>query len=383
MGRRHHRLRRTLGALALLAVVALVVGVWAYLRGRTQVRRPGEALDEITEKLSRNLPAEAPMPRLEDVTAAAGLASFRAFTGERSSQLPEDMGAGLAWGDFDNDGDDDLFVVGAGAALTAPADRRAPSELFENLGDGTFAPVADFPATRIQGMAAAWGDYDGDGWLDLVVTGYGDLLLFHNDRGRLTPDDALSDALDGPGGYWAGAVWGDFDGDRDLDLYVCGYVRYVEDSGQSRQVSRQYGAAVPYTLNPASFEPAANLLFENRSDGTFAEVAALWGVSNPEGRSLSALWHDFDQDGRLDLYVANDISDNALFLNRGDSFQDAGLTAWVADYRGAMGLAAGDFDRDGDDDLFVTHWLAQENALYDSRLVEFAAARAAGGTAPA
>ena len=102
---------------------------------------------------------------------------------------------------------------------------------------------------------------------------------------------------------------------------------------------------------------------------------------NPTGRSLSALWHDWDDDGRLDLYIANDISDNALFLNRGDTFEDAGLAAWVADYRGAMGLTQGDWNRDGDDDLFVTHWVAQENALYDSRLVDFrAASEADAGT---
>jgi tetratricopeptide (TPR) repeat protein len=283
------------------------------------------------------------------------------------------MGAGVAWGDFDNDGDDDLFLVGAGGPLTTALGGRAASVLYENLvesGRVAFRPSPAFPETRRQGMAAAWGDADGDGWLDLVLTGYNTLRLFRNEGGQLRPNEGLPDLP----GFWAGAVWGDFDNDRDLDLYVCGYVQYVEDPSAGRRASEQYGTSVPYTLNPASFEPERNLLFENRSlpggPPVFEEVAALWGVSNPEGRSLSALWRDFDEDGRLDLYVANDISDNALYLNRGDTFEDAGLAAWVADYRGAMGLAAGDWNRDGDEDLFVTHWIAQENALYDSRLAD-------------
>ncbi|MCB1035875.1 MAG: VCBS repeat-containing protein, partial [Acidobacteria bacterium] len=353
-GRRQRRLKRT--ALVLGAVAGAVVALTFLLLRASQpeTRKPGEALPEITERLSRGLPAEAPQPRFRDVTAEAGLGGFVSFAGKRTSQLPEDMGAGAAWGDFDGDGDDDLFLVSAGGALTLPAAELAPSALYENLGDGTFRHRTDFPETRIVGMAAAWGDYDGDGRLDLVVTGYKSLLLFHNEGGSFVRDDRL----EAPEGYWAGASWGDFDGDRDLDLYVCGYVRYLEDAGESRGTSEQYGAAVPYTLNPASFEPEVNLLFQNEG-GSFTEVAGPWGVSNPEGRSLTALWHDFDDDGRLDLYVANDISDNALFLNRGDVFEDVSLAAWVADYRGAMGLAAGDWNRDGDDDLFVTHWLAQ------------------------
>jgi tetratricopeptide (TPR) repeat protein len=128
----------------------------------------------------------------------------------------------------------------------------------------------------------------------------------------------------------------------------------------------QYGRSVPYTLNPASYEPESNLLLRNRGDGTFDEVAKQLGVDNPTGRSLAALWHDLDDDGWPDLYVANDISDNALFRNTGGKFEDISHPAWVADHRGAMGLAAGDWNRDGDDDIHVTHWLAQENALYDN-----------------
>ncbi|MDX1385218.1 MAG: VCBS repeat-containing protein, partial [Thermoanaerobaculia bacterium] len=367
MGRRAHRLRRVFALLAGLAVTAAVAAVLVVRARRPETRRPGEELPEITQRLSLDLPAEAPSPTFVDVTAEAGLAEVVVFAGDRSSQLPEDMGSGVAWGDWDNDGDDDLFVVGAGGTMDLPPERWAPSLLYENLGEGRFRRVESFPDTRLLGMSAAWGDYDDDGWLDLVVSGYGRLLLVHNRRGQLAP---LAD-FEVPEGWWAGATWGDFDNDRDLDLYVCGYVRYESVAGG--RLTQQYGAQVPFTLNPASFEPERNLLFRN-DGGTFTEVAELYGVSNPGGRSLGALWHDFDDDGWLDLYVANDISDNALFLNRRETFEDASLAAWVADYRGAMGLAAGDWNRDGDDDLFITHWIAQENALYDSRLVDMAGA---------
>ena len=375
-GRRKRRLRRMAILLSTIAFAAMVIGLVVYRATRPEVRRPGEDLPEITAKLARNLPPEAPMPRFTDVTEEAGLGGFRSFVGDRTSQLPEDMGSGLAWGDFDNDGDDDLFLVSAGGALGLADDHLASSRLYENLGGGAFEEVDEFPETRIRGMGAAWGDYDGDGWLDLAVSGYQALLLFHNDAGRLEPGPALPSTA---GGYWSGVSWGDFDNDRDLDLYVCGYVQYVEDSGGVREASEQYGTTVPYTLNPASFEPESNLLLRNDGDGRFQDVAELWGVSNPEGRSLGALWHDFDADGRLDLYIANDISDNALYMNRGETFEEVGLSAWVADYRGAMGLAAGDWNRDGDDDLFITHWIAQENALYDSRLVDMKGAPAPAG----
>ncbi|MDX1631855.1 MAG: FG-GAP-like repeat-containing protein [Thermoanaerobaculia bacterium] len=347
-----------------IGLVGAIAGVWLYRSSRPEIRRPGEDLPEITSKLERKGAEDAPRPRFREVTEGAGLSDFVSFVGDRSSQLPEDMGSGAAWGDYDRDGDEDLFLVSSGGSLEIPREEWGRSRLYENLGDGSFAPDESFPELRIAGMGAAWGDYDHDGWLDLAVTGYRALHLFHNEEGNLVEDRILPE-IDG---YWSGVSWADFDNDRDLDLYVCGYVRYEEDVTGARRVTEQYGAAVPFTLNPASYEAERNLLFQNRGDGTFEEVALLYGVANPEGRSLGALWHDFDQDGRLDLYVANDISDNALYLNRGETFEESGLSSLVADYRGAMGLAAGDWNRDGDDDLFITHWVAQENALYDSRL---------------
>ena len=317
------------------------------------------------------LPAGAPPPRFTDVTREAGLAGFRTFHGPRSSQLPEDMGSGAAWGDFDNDGFDDLFLVGVGAALNAPAAQRAASVLYHNKGDGTFEKVAGFPDLHIIGMAAAWADYDNDGWLDLIVTGYDTLLLFHNEHGRLVRDRHFPSMK----GFWTGASWGDYDRDGHLDLYICGYVRYAVDPERQKASTQQFGLEVPYTLNPASFEGERNLLFHNNGDGTFTEVAKQLGVDNPDGRSLGALWHDFDGDGWLDLYVANDVSENKLYLNRHGKFIDAGHSAWIAEYRGSMGLAAGDFDRDGDDDLFISHWVAQQFALYQCLTAEKREAR--------
>jgi tetratricopeptide (TPR) repeat protein len=347
-------------SLALLAGTGILVR--HYRRTTGAAYRPGESNADITQSLARHLPPDAPRPVFVDVTADAGLSGFVTFAGARTSQLPEDMGPGVAWGDYDNDGDDDLFLVSVGGPLTAPEEQRAPSVLYENLGTGCFTRVADFPEPRILGMGAAWGDYDGDGWLDLVVTGYNALRLFHNERGRFRRDDRFPDRQ----GFWSGAAWADYDNDGRLDLYVTGYVQYAEHDPGGGSLSQQFGKSVPYTLNPSSYEPERNLLFHNAGGGRLIETAARLGVANPEGRSLSALWHDFDDDGWVDLYVANDISDNVLYRNVKGKFTDISHAAWVADPRGAMGLAAGDWNRDGDDDLFITHWVAQENALYDS-----------------
>jgi enediyne biosynthesis protein E4 len=398
LGRRHRRALWSAGTLAAVSLAAFIFAAGYYRAQRPQTYKPGEDLADITNNLDRDrapaagaahaptshaaslrnldrrLPAGAPEPRFTDVTRQAGLSGFRSFAGNRTSQLPEDMGSGVAWGDFDNDGNEDLFVVSAGGSLDTPPGQRAPSQLFRNLGNGTFQKVENFPDLRITGMAAAWGDYDNDGWLDLIVTGYNTLMLYHNEHGVLVRDKRFPE----PKGFWTGAAWGDYDRDGNLDLYVCGYVRYKP--GSAGHLSEQFGLEVPFTLNPSSYEPERNLLFHNNGDGTFTEVADKLGVSNRQGRSLSALWHDFDGDGWLDLYVANDISENKLYLNKHGRFVDAGSKAWVAEYRGSMGLAAGDWDRDGDDDLFITHWIAQQYALYQSLLEEqkFAAGKKGG-----
>jgi len=216
-------------------------------------------------------------------------------------------------------------------------------------------------------MGVAWGDYDNDGNVDLVLTAFGHNVLYHNNGNGTFDDRSGVSKIGVPAGFWTGASWGDYDRDGMLDLYVTGYVKYARPSGAA--ASSRYDVENPASINPASFPPERNLLFRNDGKGAFTEVAAAAGVMDTTGRGLSAAWADLDGDGWLDLYVANDQSDNAFFRNlHNGKFLDASESARVADYRSAMGIAVGDWDNDGGLDLFLTHWLAQENALYTNEL---------------
>jgi enediyne biosynthesis protein E4 len=368
LSRRH---RRTLIAAGLSLLLVGVLVASALVRPKTDGYDPGATAAGIVSTLARPIPDDYPRVTFTDVTAEAGL-SFRHFAGERSTQLPEDMGSGAAWGDFDNDGDDDLFIVNISGPLTwSEAEHQsspAVAALYRNDG-GRFVDVTEAAGLAIRGcgMGAAWGDADGDGFLDLVVTTCDRLWLFRNRGDGTFEDVTAASGLDRFTGFWAGASWADYDRDGDLDLYVTGYVQYPRDRIAGGRVSLQFEAEVPFTLNPSAFAPERNLLLQNDGRGRFADVAEEAGVSDRGGRSLSAAWCDFDDDGWLDLYVANDVSDNALFRNLGNgAFEDVSHATWVADPRGAMGLAVGDWDRDGDFDIFVTHWVAQENAFYSN-----------------
>lgn len=354
------------------ALLALIIVALILLRPVQAPYTPGtEATtgDEITSRLSRSIPDEAPAIRFVDAADDAGI-RFTHFSGTRSTQLPEDMGSGAAWGDYDGDDDPDLYLVNEAGPLTSDerAETATHSVLYRNEGGGRFIDVTDKAGVGAGGwgLGAAWGDFDGDRDLDLVVTRYGTNILYRNDGGGRFTDVSSQTRVGAEKGFFTGASWADYDRDGDLDLYVCGYVKYTFDAQGSRKKSFQYGALIPYTLNPSSYAPERNLLYRN-DGGIFTEVAKQAGVDNLSGRSLSASWCDFDGDGWPDIYVANDISDNAMFRNMGDgNFEDVSHQAWVADHRGAMGLGIGDWENDGDFDIFITHWIAQENALYEN-----------------
>ncbi len=381
----HSRRRRLIARYLLWSVVlaaGVIAAVLAINRGEEQTYTPGGAVEGVTNDLRRDLPADRPELRLTDAAQAAGI-DFRHFPGARSTQLPEDMGSGAAWGDYDGDGDWDLYLCDIAHPLGAdPEAATGGNRLYRNDGDGGFTDVTAEAGVGFRGlgMAAAWADYDADGSLDLAVSAYGRLALYRS-RGDGTFEDMAARAgLGGFEGFWAGLSWRDYDLDGRLDLYVCGYVRYDFRAEYLGRGSKQYAQVIPFTLNPSSYKPERNLLFHNLGRGRFEEVAEQSGVANAEGRSLSATWADLDLDGYPDLYVANDVSDNGLFRNQGDGiFEDVSYSAWAADYRGAMGLAVGDYDNDGDSDLFVTHWIAQENALLWNLALGADGARSEGG----
>ncbi len=308
-----------------------------------------------------------------DVTDEAGI-RFRHSSGTRSSLLPEDMGSGAAFADIDNDGDLDLYIVNIPRPLTQDASVGTETNvLYRNNGDGTFTDITDSAGVGHHGygMGCVFADYDGDGNLDLYVTNYGANVLYRNNG-----DGTFSDVTKTAGvscELWStGAAFADVDGDTDLDLYVCNYVTYdLEKLEQMQEESLQSGKPVPSALNPHVFEPQDNVFYENNGDGTFSDVTAEVGIAAPGGRSMQCMFSDFDNDNDLDLYVANDTSVNYVYRNDGNgAFTDVSNESWAADFRGSMGLTAGDYDADGDIDIFISHWVDEENTLYRNLLKE-------------
>lgn len=365
--------RRALSALGLTALLATAI-VYATRREDDAPYAPGEAVEGITSVHKRSASEAAWDIRFTDVARERGLVFSHFQGGKRSTQLPEDMGSGAAFADVDGDGDWDLFVADAAGPLTAsPGDlaRAQGCRLYRN-DLGTFTDItgeAGLAGLKGPYMGAAFGDADNDGFPDLAISSYGGLKLFHNKRNGTFDDVTERSGLGQFHGFYTGLSWADFDSDSRLDLYVCGYVDFKLDPKDAGKTSTFGHAMSPFTINPSSYPPIPNLLLHNEGGFRFREMGAEAGVENPSGRSLSAATSDVDGDGKSDIYVANDVSEGALFMNVGDGlFENRGHQSHVADYRGAMGIATGDPDGDGDMDMFVTHWIAEANALYINQL---------------
>ena len=383
LSRRRRRLLLAAGLAALFLSGAAAVTLVA-LRPKAPYE-PGEKVKGLTADLSRSLPPDHPKVTFTDVTRQAGI-RFRHFWGTRTAQLPEDMGSGAAWADYDNDGWQDLFVANEVGPLTLTPGEAATSPaqcaLYHNNRDGTFTEVSAKAGIHCPpwAMGAQWGDYDNDGWPDLFITAYGENVLYHNNGNGTFTDVTNRAGVGGRRGFWTGAAWGDYDRDGCLDLYVTGYVKYTYPA--ELLDSAHTSGVLPAGINFNAFPPARNLLYHNNCNGTFSEVAARAGVLGETGRGLGAVWADLDDDGWPDLYVADDEDGNLLYRNRGDgTFENITDASHVPDYRGSMGLALGDWNGDGATDIFVTHWLAQENALFDNQLSRDRQARSEGPAA--
>jgi hypothetical protein len=309
-----------------------------------------------------------------DITAKAGVHFQGRASHTTKKYLPETMGSGVALFDYDNDGLLDIFFVN-GAPLTDPTakgtipQKTGPeywNRLYHQKKDGTFQDVTE--KAHLQGigygMGVAVGDYDNDGYDDLYVTAYGGNRLYHNNKdGTFT--DITAPSGTGGSGWSTSAAWVDLDNDGWLDLVVLRYVKWdFEDiyCGEHQEGHRAY-------CHPDVFQPISALVYHNNRNGTFTEEAAKIGMDKP-GKGLGIALGDFDRDGKIDIVVANDSMLEFLYRNKGDgTFEEIGLNAEIAvdgdgrTYAG-MGIDFQDYNNDGLPDLVITDLANQKYALY-------------------
>ena len=312
--------------------------------------------------------------RFSDITDRAGV-KFRYLSSHTTRKyLPETMGAGVALFDYDNDGRLDIFLVN-GAPIEDPTakgsiPRKAAPEywnrLYHQKPDGTFEDVTEKAGLEGAGygMGVAVGDYDNDGFEDLYVTAYGGNRLYHN-NGDGTFTDVTQSAGVGGSGWSTSAAWVDLDNDGFLDLVVLRYVEWDFDDiwcGEHREGFRAY-------CHPDYFKAAVPLVYHNNGKGTFTEVAQKVGLAKP-AKGLGIAIADYDRDGHIDLFFANDSMVEYLYRNKGDgTFEEVGLLSGVAadidghTYAG-MGVDFSDYDNDGWPDIVVTNLANQRYALY-------------------
>ncbi len=297
-----------------------------------------------------------------DATTEVGL-DFTHTEGEEQWDIRPTMGPGAAWADVNGDGSPDLYVVGG---------REQTGRLFLNDGSGRFSDVtadwglgapAGATARGDSGMGACFADWDGDGDQDLYVSNDGPNVMWRNDGQRFT--DITAAAGTGDARWGASSTFGDVDGDGDLDLFLTNYLEFdltlipPEDSEAARRRED------PIAMLPYVFPGQPNVLYRNEGDGHFIDVTEAAGLLAPDGKSLGAAFLDADEDGDLDLYVANDTTPNTYWVNDGTGrFEELSLFVGLDDPRGGMGLAPGDIDGDGDFDLLLTNWQLEPNALY-------------------
>lgn len=280
--------------------------------------------------------------------------------------LPETVGAGCAFFDFDNDGWMDIYLVNSGPSDFYTPTTPLKNALYRNNHDGTFSDVTDKAgvAGGTFGMGVAAADYDGDGWTDLYVTSYGRNILYRN-NGNGTFADVTDKAGVAASSWSTCAVWFDYNNDAKLDLFVSSFVVYDKSTscGDNR-LNRNY-----YCI-PRAFKPQPSHLFRNKGDGTFTDVSHESGIVNSPGKSFGVVATDVNNDGLMDLFVANDTVPNFLFINKGGGkFEEVALGAGVAYSeagvpRSGMGVDAADYDGDGWQDLFVANIDREFFSLY-------------------
>jgi hypothetical protein len=308
-----------------------------------------------------------PPPDFRDLSEPSGLSTFvHSDGGSGKKYFVEQMGSGVALLDFDGDGWLDVYFC-SGTPL--PGFKRTPgyNHLFRNLGNGKFEDVTlkAGVACRKYSIGAAAADFDNDGRVDLYVCCFGANVLYRN-RGDGTFEDVTAKARVGDPRLSSSAAWGDYDADGYLDLYVANYAKFrLEDDLWCSRTSGKKSFC-----SPTMYEPEVHSLYRNNRDGTFTDVSESAGIRKATGNGLGVIWLDYDDDGRPDIFVADDQSPNLLWHNQGDgTFVDRAGEAGTAfgeegNARAGMGVDSGDYNNDGKPDIVVTNFSEEPNALY-------------------
>ncbi|MDP6595336.1 MAG: CRTAC1 family protein [Candidatus Poribacteria bacterium] len=313
--------------------------------------------------------------RFTEVTQAAGIGFIHVDGRSGEKYFMETLGAGVAFFDYNNDGNADLYLVN-GAPLPGYPTTAAPptNQLYRNNGDGTFADLTQLAGVGDTGYGhgCATGDYDLDGDLDLYVTNYGPNVLYRNNGDGTFTDVSQSAGVDSS--LWGtSCAFADYDCDGDLDLYVVNYIEF--DLATNPWCGLKESDIRAY-CEPNSFRGVSDILYQNNGDGTFTDVSRTAGILNPDisfesaGKGLGVTWGDYDNDGYPDLYIANDSTENFFYRNNKDgTFEEIGFMIGVAVSENGipengMGTAFGDLNNDGWLDLIVTNYADQTNTLY-------------------
>jgi enediyne biosynthesis protein E4 len=310
----------------------------------------------------------AGQPQFTDVTTAAGV-RFRHNSGAAGKKyLPETLGSGGAFLDADNDGWQDIFLVNS---RNWPGQSGAPSypALYRNNRNGTFTDITRQAglAVEMYGLGVSAADYDNDGRTDIYVTGLGPNRLFHN-TGSGKFEDVTARAGVGDPGFSASAAWFDYDSDGKLDLFVTNYVEWTLETDRYCTLD---GKSKSY-CTPESYKGQSPTLYRNRGNGTFENVTRKAGLYDPSSKGLGVALIDYNNDGRLDLFAANDTQPNRLYQNTGKgTFTDVGVSAGVAFNeagvaRAGMGTDAADYDGSGRQSLVVGNFSNEMMALYSN-----------------
>jgi hypothetical protein len=310
--------------------------------------------------------------RFTDITEKAGITFKHVYSPEKK-YIVESMSGGVALFDYDNDGYLDIYFVNSLTVDLAKSHQKTRSALYHNNGDGTFTDVTDKAGVGDIGfgMGVAVGDYNNDGFDDLYVTCLGPNHLFKN-NGNGTFTDVTTKAGVGDPRWSTGAAFVDYDNDGKLDLFVSNYVdfdlNHLPEFGQGRTCQFK---GVPVQCGPRGLPGAGDSLYHNNGDGTFTDVSRKAGVSDGNGYyGMGVICSDFDEDGFVDIFVANDSTPNFFYHNNGDgTFKEIGFVSGTAvnesgSEQGSMGVTLGDYDHDGKLDLFITNFDDEYNTLY-------------------